>query len=188
MIEAIMPTNAIAIGNMRNSTVPTLPASAAARPPPAKAVSADRSNDRTGVRLEQVGAHARDIADVVAHVVGDGGGVARVVFRDAGLDLADEVCADIGGLGVNAAAHAGEECDRRCAEPDKRSGSRRPDRPRTTRRTRGRSASDRRRARPATVKPITAPPRNATGSALPGPCLAASVVRALAMVATVMPT
>ena len=39
-------------------------------------------------------------------------------------------------------------------------------------------------ANPATVKPITAPPRNATGSALPGPDFAASAVRALAMVAT----
>ncbi len=34
---------------------------------------------------------------------------------------------------------------------------------------------------------MTAPPRNATGSAFAGPSLAASVVRALAIVATVMP-
>ncbi len=41
---------------------------------------------------------------------------------------------------------------------------------------------------PATEKPITAPPRKAIGSALAGPSRAASVVRAFAIVATVMPT
>src|SRR3546814_768533 len=46
-----------------------------------------------------------------------------------------------------------------------------------------------RRGRPATEKPRTAPPRKASGRALAGPpTRAASVVRALAMVATVMPT
>ena len=71
-----------------------------------------------GVALEQVGAHAGDVADVVAHVVGDGGRVAGVVLGDAGLDLADEVGADVGGLGVDAAADAGEQRDRRGAEPE----------------------------------------------------------------------
>ena len=43
------------------------------------------------VGLEQVGGHAGAVADVVAHVVGDGGGVAGVVLGDARLDLADQV-------------------------------------------------------------------------------------------------
>ena len=59
-----------------------------------------------------------DVADVVADVVGDRGRVARVVLGDAGLDLADEVGADVGGLGVDAAADAGEQGDRRRAEPE----------------------------------------------------------------------
>ena len=50
--------------------------------------------DRVG--LEQVGRHAGAVADVVAHVVGDHGRVARVVLGDAGLDLADDVGADVG--------------------------------------------------------------------------------------------
>ena len=49
------------------------------------------------------------VAHVVAHVVGDGGGVAGVVLGDAGLHLAHQVSAHVGGLGVDAAAHTGEQ-------------------------------------------------------------------------------
>ena len=45
-------------------------------------------------------------------------GVARVVLGDALLDLADEVGADVGGLGVDPAAELGEERDERGAEPE----------------------------------------------------------------------
>ena len=69
-----------------------------------------------GVGLEQVGRHAGAVADVVADVVGDHGRVARVVLGDAGLDLADEVGADVGGLRVDAAAEPGEDRDERAAE------------------------------------------------------------------------
>ena len=76
-------------------------------------------HDRDGrdrVGLEQVGGHAGAVADVVAHVVGDDGRVARVVLGDPGLDLADEVGADVGGLRVDAAAEAGEDGDQRATE------------------------------------------------------------------------
>ena len=43
------------------------------------------------------------------HVVGNGGGVAGIVFRDARLDLAHQVGAHVGCLGVDAASHTGEE-------------------------------------------------------------------------------
>ena len=56
------------------------------------------------------------VADVVADVVRDHGRVARVVLGDAGLDLPDEVGADVGGLGVDAAAEAREDRDERAAE------------------------------------------------------------------------
>ena len=69
-----------------------------------------------GVRLEQVGGHAGAVADVVADVVRDHGWVARVVLRDAGLDLADEVGADVGGLREDAAAEPREHGDQRAAE------------------------------------------------------------------------
>ena len=69
-----------------------------------------------GVRLEQVGSHAGAVADVVADVVGDHGRVARVVLGDAGLDLPDEVGADVGGLREDAAAETREDRDQRAAE------------------------------------------------------------------------
>ena len=62
-----------------------------------------------GGGLEEVGAASGAVADVVADEVGDHRRVARVVFGDAGLDLADEVGADVGGLGVDAAAELREE-------------------------------------------------------------------------------
>ena len=78
----------------------------------------DRGDEGDLVALEQVGGHAGAVADVVAHVVGDGGRVARVVLGDAGLDLADEVGADVGGLGEDAAADAQEQGQQRAAEAE----------------------------------------------------------------------
>ena len=79
-------------------------------------------HDGDGVGLEQVGGHAGAVADVVADVVGDGGGVARIVLGDAGLDLADEIAADVGALGEDAAAEAGEDGDQGGAEPERHQG------------------------------------------------------------------
>ena len=73
--------------------------------------------DRVG--LEQVGRHAGAVADVVADVVGDGGGVARIVLGDAGFDLADQIAADVGALGEDAAAETGEDRDQRGAEAER---------------------------------------------------------------------
>ena len=83
----------------------------------------DRGDEGDLVALEQVGGHAGAVADVVADVVGDGGRVARVVLGDAGLDLADEVGADVGGLGEDAAADAEEQGEQRAAEPEADRGS-----------------------------------------------------------------
>ena len=65
--------------------------------------------DRAAVGLVEVGAHARHVAHVVAHVVSDGGRVARVVLGNARLDFAHEVSAHVSRLGVDAAADAREE-------------------------------------------------------------------------------
>ena len=77
-----------------------------------------RSDDAADVRLEEVGPHAGRVADVVPHAVGDRGGVPRVVLGNAGLDLADEVGADVGGLGVDPPADPGEQGDAGRAEPE----------------------------------------------------------------------
>ncbi|VXB37794.1 hypothetical protein LUTEI9C_150031 [Luteimonas sp. 9C] len=70
--------------------------------------------DRVG--FEQIGRHARAVADVVTHVVGDHRRVARVVFGNAGFDLAHQIRADIRALGEDAAAQAREDRDQRAAE------------------------------------------------------------------------
>ena len=75
-----------------------------------------RRDDRHDIGLEQIGRHAGAVADIVADIVGDDRRVARVVLGDAGLDLADEVGADIGALGEDAAAEPGEDRDQRGAE------------------------------------------------------------------------
>ncbi len=64
------------------------------------------------VALEQVRAHAGDVAHVVAHVVGDDSRVAGIVLGNTRLDLAHEVGADVGGLRVDAAADTREQRDR----------------------------------------------------------------------------
>ena len=97
-------------------------ASGCGQPAPARWRSADAQDHRADVlgggRLEQVGAAAGAVADVVADEVGDHAGVARVVLGDARLDLADEVRAHVGGLGVDTAAELGEERDERRAEAE----------------------------------------------------------------------
>ena len=71
------------------------------------------------VGLEEVRGHAGAVADIVADVVGDRGGVARIVLRNARLDLADEVAADVCALGEDAAAETGEDRDQRGAEAER---------------------------------------------------------------------
>ena len=78
----------------------------------------DRGDQRDLVALEQVGGHAGAVADVVADVVGDGGRVAGVVLGDARSTLPDQVGADVGGLGEDAAADPQEQGEQRAAEPE----------------------------------------------------------------------
>ena len=78
----------------------------------------DRRDERDLVRLEEVGRHTGAVADVVADVVGDRRRVARVVFGDTGFDLADEVGADVGRLGEDAAADSQEQREQRTAEAE----------------------------------------------------------------------
>ena len=70
-------------------------------------------NQRDGVGLKQVGGHTGAVAHVVAYVVGNHGRVARVVLRNTGLYLANQVSAHIRTLGENAAAQTGKNRDQR---------------------------------------------------------------------------
>ena len=76
-------------------------------------------DDRHRIGLEKVGRHARAVADIVADIVGDGGRVARIVLGNTCLNLADEIAADIGTLGEDAAAETREDRDERGAEAER---------------------------------------------------------------------
>ena len=71
---------------------------------------------RNCVRLEEVGSHARAVADVVPDVVRDHSGVPRVVLRDARLDLPHEVCPYVGRFREDAAAKPCEDGDEGATE------------------------------------------------------------------------
>ena len=68
----------------------------------------NRSNQRTDVGLEEIRTHTGDVTDVVPNIVGDHGRVTGIVLRDARLYLSDQVRTDIGSLGVDPSADAGE--------------------------------------------------------------------------------
>src|SRR5207249_12265964 len=64
-------------------------------------------------RSEQIRAAPGAIPHVVPHEVRDHRRVAGIVLRDPRLDLAHQVGAHVGGLGVDAAAELGEQRDRK---------------------------------------------------------------------------
>src|SRR5262249_16260983 len=70
------------------------------------------------VAFENVCGHSGAVADVVTDVVGDGRGVARVVFGNIFLDLADQIGADVGGFGVNTATDAHEKGEQGSTEAE----------------------------------------------------------------------
>ena len=74
-----------------------------------RCAQSDGGDDGTAVRFEKVGTHTGNVTDVVTDVVGDGGGVTGIVFGDTGFDFTDEVSTDVGGFGVDTAAHTAEE-------------------------------------------------------------------------------
>jgi len=65
----------------------------------------------TVIGLEQVGRHTGAVADVITDVVRNHGRVARVILGNTGLDLADDIRANIGALGEDAATESGEDRD-----------------------------------------------------------------------------
>ena len=133
----------------------------------AKKIDAEHHGGDDGHRigLEQVGRHARAVADIVADIVGDGRRVARIVLGNAGFDLADEIGADVGALGEDAAAETGEDRDQRGAEAERDQrvddcAVDRRDSPSGRSGCRNRPATPS-SARPATSMPVTAPALNA---------------------------
>ena len=67
------------------------------------------SQNGTAVRFVKVRTHAGHVPNVIAHVIRNGGGVAGIVLRNAGLHLPHQVGSHIRRLGENAAAHTGKQ-------------------------------------------------------------------------------
>jgi hypothetical protein len=69
----------------------------------------NRRDYGAAIGLEDIRAHTRHVANVIAHVVGDDAGIARVVLGNAGFQLTHQVRAHVGALGENTAADTGKE-------------------------------------------------------------------------------
>ena len=67
------------------------------------------SQNGTAVRFVKVRTHAGHVPNIIAHVIRNGGGVAGIVLRNAGLHLPHQVGSHIRRLGENAAAHTGKQ-------------------------------------------------------------------------------
>src|SRR5450756_1150312 len=63
----------------------------------------------------RVGTHGDNVADVVPNIVRYRGGIARIVFGDAGLNLADEVCSHVRRLGIDASPDTRKQCNKGCS-------------------------------------------------------------------------
>ena len=68
-----------------------------------------RRKNRTTITLVEVGTHTGHVAHVVAHVVGDGCGIARVVLGDVSLHLTYDIGTHVGSFRVNTATHTGKQ-------------------------------------------------------------------------------
>ena len=74
------------------------------------------ADEADGVGFKDIGGHPSAIADIITDVIGNGGGVPRVILFELGLEFANEVGADIGGFGVDASAQTSEDADERGPE------------------------------------------------------------------------
>ena len=68
------------------------------------------------IGFKDIGRHTGAVAHVVAHQVRHYGGVARVIFGNAGFHFAHQVGAYVSGFGVNAAAYAHKQGQQRTAK------------------------------------------------------------------------
>ena len=79
-------------------------------------------NDGHLVALENVGGHAGAVTHIIAHQVSDDGSVARVVFGQSVFDLAHQVGAHVGGLGIDTTADTHKQGDQGAAEAKAQQG------------------------------------------------------------------
>src|SRR5438034_6632584 len=76
----------------------------------------DRAHQTDGVCFENIRSHACAIANVISDIISDHRGVTWIVFLETALDLAHQIRAYIGGLGVNAATQPCEDANETTAK------------------------------------------------------------------------
>ena len=85
-------------------------------------VASHRSENRTGVALVEVCTHTGYVTYVIAHVISNRRRVTRVILGDVVLGLTHQVSAYVSGLGIDTAAHAGEQSLRRSTHTEGQHG------------------------------------------------------------------
>jgi hypothetical protein len=108
MIDAISPTPAITIGRRIGDMPPKLSVPLATISLPNTMVARYCSN----IRTEKVGTHTGYVTYVITHVIGDGSGVTRIIFRNSGFYFTYKVGTDVGSFGINTATYTCEKRDR----------------------------------------------------------------------------
>ena len=78
--------------------------------------------DGSAIALIEVGTHTRYVAYVVAYVVGNGGGIARVVFRNVGFHLTHDVGTYVSSFCIDSATYTGKECLSGCTHTEGQHG------------------------------------------------------------------
>jgi hypothetical protein len=56
------------------------------------------TDDRSYIRLKDIGAHASHIPDVITDIISDYPGITGIIFRDPCLNLADQIASNIAPL------------------------------------------------------------------------------------------
>lgn len=69
-----------------------------------------------GVSFKDIRSHSGAVSHVVSDVVGDGSGIAGVIFFEFGFDFAHEVGSDVGSFGVDAASQTGKHANQGSTE------------------------------------------------------------------------
>ena len=84
---------------------------------PVRRVTQDHGgHNRDFIRFENIGRHPGAIPDVIAHVVGNCCGIARIIFRDIFFDFSDKVGTHIRSLRKDTTAHAHKKRQQGTAE------------------------------------------------------------------------
>src|SRR5690606_31233590 len=71
-----------------------------------------RGQDCRYIRSKKVRPHTCHVAYIVSYVIGNGGRVTYIIFRNARFDFSHKISAYIRSFSIYSSPYAGEQCDR----------------------------------------------------------------------------